>query len=54
MQVAFDQSNIENLRAGTSLTLTAQSSDAEQDVAFSISLNGLSAALDRVRALIES
>ncbi|KAB2680907.1 invasion associated locus B family protein [Brucella pseudintermedia] len=48
---AFDQPVIDRLRAGSALKLTAKSSNAEQDVTFSISLNGLSAALDRFAEL---
>ncbi len=49
--IGLDQTSVDALRAGTTLTLTAKASDTEQDVAFTISLNGFSAGLDRVEAL---
>lgn len=50
----LDQSSVAALRAGTTLSLMVQANDTEQDFAFAISLNGFTAGLDRVEALMAS
>ena len=49
----LDQASVAGLRAGTTLTLTAKPTNTEKDLAFAISLNGFSAGLDRVEALMD-
>ncbi|MEO9340345.1 invasion associated locus B family protein [Mesorhizobium sp. SB112] len=50
--LSLDQDNLAKLRTGTALKLRAKSSDTEQDVAFTISLKGFSAGLDRINTLV--
>lgn len=49
--LTFTETTVALLREGTALKIGAFASDSEKDVAFSVSLNGFAAALDRVIAL---
>lgn len=51
--IAFDQAILEALRAGATLNLAAKSSASNEDVGLGVSLHGFSAALDRVKVLVE-
>lgn len=52
--ITLDQAEVDALRAGTTLNLTAKAGDTEQDLALAISLNGFSTALDRIVELTEN
>lgn len=49
--LAFDAGTVSALRAGSALALTAAANDTGQEVSFSISLTGFTAALNRIAQL---
>lgn len=51
VSLTFTEGTVALLRSGTTLKIGAFASDTEKDVAFSVSLKGFAAALDRVLAL---
>jgi len=50
-RVGFDAKTITALRAGTKLQITTKTADSAQDFAIAISLNGFTAAADRLKAI---
>ncbi|MBN8952441.1 MULTISPECIES: invasion associated locus B family protein [unclassified Rhizobium] len=51
VQLSFTEPTVKSLRGGKMLKLVAFASDSENEVAFSVSLKGFAAALDRTIAL---
>ncbi|WP_274426071.1 invasion associated locus B family protein [Chelativorans sp. YIM 93263] len=51
--VNFDHSSLENLKTGDALKITVHAVNAEQRIAFTVSLNGFTAALNRMTELMQ-
>jgi len=54
VQANFDSATVTTLHGGTKLHVTTKTADTEQDFAIAISLNGFTAAFDRLKALTAS